>query len=111
MGIDWITLASVAAVLTTCAVALVWFGRQTLRPYFVGHAEHAELAGRVMTLEALARTAATRADIATLDGRLAAVERSSTANGATLSGVQDAVRRVEHQVNVLVDHALNKDRA
>lgn len=110
MSIDWVTLASIAAVLTTIVVAALWLGRQGLGPFFVGRREHTALETRVIELEKLARSAATRADIATVYDRLAVVEQSSAANGATLTGVQDGVRRIEHQLNMLVEHALNKDR-
>lgn len=110
MGIDWITLAAVAAVLAGAAAAAVWLGRQGLGPFFVGRREHGVLADRVTELEKLARTAATREDMAGVYDRLGKVEQSSAANGATLSGVQNTAGRIEHQLNILINHALNKDR-
>lgn len=88
------------------ALALV---RLNMRGAFTSLSAHHQLADRVDAVEQRMAQMPSHTDLAVLSGRLAAVERAVGVVDAKLSGVTDAVRRVEHTLDLLLKTQLDTE--
>ncbi len=106
---DWQQLAAVFAILGAVGgfAARLMIGRA--RTLFAPLAGHAALTARVDRVEQTQRGAPTQTEMAGLTARVASVETGVAVAQATLKGVSEGVGRVEHMLDLLVQHQLRKD--
>jgi hypothetical protein len=107
VSIDWQQIAGASAVATFVAGIVI----RLMRGGFVSTRVHERLDERVTTLERKSGDAIGKAEFAALTARVGAVETGVAVAQATLSGVSEGIKRVEHQVDLLVRHQLSKEEA
>ncbi len=97
------------------AVTTVVFGggaalaviRLNMRGAFATVAALRQLTERVDTMEQQLASAPKHVDLAQMTTRLGVVERGVGVMEATLNGVRDSVRRVEHMTDLLLKHQID----
>ncbi len=112
----WEEVAAALAVASVIGGAVVWAIRASIRGMFVPAQQHHALAERVgvvservSAVEQKLLAAPGHNDFQSLSIRLNAVEMQQGVMQATLKGVSDGVSRVEHILDMLVQHTIRKE--
>jgi hypothetical protein len=110
-SINWQQVGAAVAVLVTVSGGLLWALRASLRDAFVPAKAHAELRGRVQTIEQRLQTAPTHEDVQRLSGRLQQLEIGVAVVRESQDGMAESVKRIEHQVGLLISHLLKREES
>ncbi len=109
VAVDWQKLAAFVAVVGAIGGLLLRMMLARARGLFTPRASHDALSDRVAKVEQTQRGAPTQTEMAALTGRVASVETGVAVAQATLRGVSEGVGRVEHLLDLLVQHQLRKE--
>jgi len=110
MDSDWQRWAAEATVISIVGGILIVVARRWLHGEFVGLHAHSALATRVGAIEAAKGTEVTRAEFQQNSDRLGRVETGVAVLQESVNGAGEGIRRVEHNVNLLLEHALKGDK-
>lgn len=105
---DLVLLLSAAGVIG--GVVIAWI-RLRLSGDFAGKADITALGAKINELEAKLSSVPTHDDVRRLGDRLSAMETGVASIGAEVRGMRDGINRVERDLNILLQHELNKQRA
>ncbi len=105
----WQAAAGIAASSVMVAAALVAVVRHMLRSEFVPRSQHGELAKQVANLERRFGDIPSEHDVNDLTKRLARVETGVEVVQVTINGVNTGLKRVEKNVDLLIEHQLRKE--
>jgi hypothetical protein len=108
--IDWQQLAALIIVMTFIGGIGLVILRNSLRGVFVGVDSFEALEMRVAGVESHVKVAPTHVDIAQLANRVGGVEQRMEGVSESLSGLRDGVGRVEHMVDLLLQHQLREGK-
>lgn len=111
LTIDWVQLAAVTTVICGVGGIGLVIVRRWLHGEFVGHGEHKALAGRVEKMEVARGTAVDRDEFQQLSDRVGRVETGIAVVQSGVTAAGDALRRVERNVELLLENALKGDQA
>lgn len=106
---DWQETAGFVTVIGTAAGVAMRSVLARARTGMTPASAHADLTRRVDAIEQALATLPKSAEVTALTARVASVEKHVAVVGATLDGVANGVRRVEHMMDLLVQNELKKD--
>jgi len=106
----WQEAATIAASSVMVAGALVAAVRHMLRGEFATRTQHVDLEKKVGALERRFGDIPSEHDINGLTGRLARVETGVAVVQTTIEGVNTGLKRVERNVDLLIEHQLSKEK-
>lgn len=110
-SVDWAQLAEIATVVSAVGAIGLWIVRRWLHSEFVGHGEHKLLAGRVESIERAKASVVNREEFAQLKEQVAELRTGVAVVQAGVSATGEGIKRVEHNVNLLLEHALQGEKA
>jgi hypothetical protein len=106
---EWQAVAGIAASSTLVAGALVAVVRHMLRSEFVPRAQYGDMEKRVASVEKRLGAIPSEHDVSDLTRRLARVETGVAVVQTTIEGVNTGLKRVERNVDLLIEHQLRKE--
>ncbi len=101
-------LAAVAAIMTFLAIVIYRLIHGKLRDEFVLQADHDSLEERTATMEKRIGDMPAHGDFRSLSDRVGKVEQGVAVAQASLDGLGNSIKRVEHQVDLLVAHQIGE---
>jgi hypothetical protein len=121
LEIPWDKLVNVASLLVLVLQGVMAWVVWSLRKQFMtrescdgrcGQVEErqSKADSRMTEMEAAQRSMPTAKDINSLNGKLGGIEGEIKALLATVRGQADTMRRIEHPLNLLLEHHLNGER-
>jgi hypothetical protein len=108
-SINWQQVGAAVGAAIAVGGLLLWVLRASLQNVFVPAKAHNELRGRVQSIEQRLQTAPTHDDIHRLNGRLQQLEIGVAVVRESQDGVAEAIKRIEHQVGLLLAHLLKRE--
>ncbi len=104
----WQALAGILTTSVVVGTAVATTVRHMLRAEFVTRGQHGELERRMGTMEKHIVGVPSEHDVSDLTRRLGTMETGVAVSQASIEGVNAGLKRVEHLVQMLVDHQLRK---
>ena len=105
---DWQEIAACSQVIMMIGVGAWGYLRWRLGRGLTPLKEHRELMARVAAMETRLSALPTHDDIRSMVSRLSGVESKLAATDATLGGIKDNMKGVEHQLGLIMTHLLEQ---
>lgn len=106
-GFTWRDLAPAAVVATFIGGLVMLLIRAHLAKDFARRADVSDLAARMGRMEDGLKAVPTHGDMRAIGDRVAAVEVRIASAGATIDGVREDVRGVQHDLRLLMTHLMS----
>lgn len=110
MGVDWqstLAMASVAVMVGGLIFALI---RARLSSEFVTRQDYDQVLGRLQGIEQRLSGIPQHADLVAVERRVAEVAQSSAATNAFVQSLKDDTKRIQHQLDMLIEAKLTEER-